>query len=69
GGKKVFVARSGKAKEVLIETGTRTEKEVLVTEGLATGDTVLTTGIMTLKEGMPVKVKVAPQKVSGAMAE
>ena len=42
--------------EVKVETGTRTEKDVLVTSGLVSGDTVLTTGIMTLKEGAPVKV-------------
>ena len=57
-GKKVFVARNGKATEVLIETSTRTEKEVLVTSGLQKGDTVLTTGIMALKLDSPVKVKI-----------
>lgn len=57
-GKKVFVSKAGKATEVMIETSTRTEKDVLVTSGLQPGDTVLTTGIMTLKEGTPVKVAV-----------
>jgi membrane fusion protein (multidrug efflux system) len=57
-GKKVFVSENGKAKEVMIETSTRTEKDVLVTTGLQAGDTVLTTGIMTLKPGAPVKVAV-----------
>lgn len=57
-GKKVFVSQNGKVKEALIETSTRTEKDVLVTAGLSAGDTVLTTGVMTLKEGAPVKVKV-----------
>lgn len=55
-GKKVFVSNLGKAKEVMIETSTRTEKDVLVTSGLKAGDTVLTTGVMSLKEGAPVKV-------------
>ncbi len=59
-GKKVFIARNGKAVEVLIETSTRTEKEVLVTSGLQKGDTVLTTGIMALKPDSPVKVKITP---------
>jgi len=58
-GKKVFITRDGKAKEAMIETSTRTEKDVLVSAGLQPGDTVLTTGIMTLKEGSPVKVAVA----------
>jgi membrane fusion protein, multidrug efflux system len=57
-GKKVFVTENGKAKEVMIETSTRTEKDVLVTAGLQAGDTVLTTGIMTLRAGSPVKVVV-----------
>lgn len=58
-GKKVFVAENGKAKEVKVETSTRTEKDVVITAGLQAGDTVLTTGIMTLKAGSPVKVKIA----------
>lgn len=49
-GKKVFVSIHGKAKEVMVETGTRTDKEVLVLSGLKAGDTLLTTGIMTLKD-------------------
>ena len=57
-GKKVFVTENGKAKEVMIETSTRTEKDVLVTSGLQAGDTVLTTGIMMLRPGSPVKVAV-----------
>jgi membrane fusion protein (multidrug efflux system) len=58
-GKKVFIAENGKAKEVMIETSTRTEKDLLVTSGLSAGDTVLTTGVMTLKAGNPVKVALA----------
>ena len=61
-GKKVFVSRNGKASEALIETSTRTESSVLVTSGLNPGDTVLTTGIMALKEGTPVKVKLLAPK-------
>lgn len=57
-GKQVFIASNGKAKEVKVETEDRTEKSVLITSGLNPGDTVLTTGIMTLKEGLPVKVNV-----------
>lgn len=55
-GKKVFIADNGKAKEALVETSTRTESEVLVTSGLRAGDTVLTTGILTLRDGIAVKV-------------
>ncbi len=56
-GKKVFVAKNGKAQEVKVEATTRTEKEILITSGLQPGDTVLTTGIMTLKQDAPVKVR------------
>jgi membrane fusion protein (multidrug efflux system) len=55
-GKKVFVARGGKAKEIIVETGARTNKNVLVLTGLKPGDTVLTTGVMALKDDAPVKV-------------
>ena len=55
-GKQVFVYKDGKAQLVKIETEERTGSDVIVTSGLQVGDTVLTSGIMTLKEGMPVKV-------------
>lgn len=55
-GKKVFVALNGKAKEVVVETGARTDKDVLVLTGLKAGDTVLTSGVMSLKDEAPVKV-------------
>lgn len=58
-GKKVFVSENGKAKEVVVETSTRTEKNVLITSGLSTGDTVITTGIMTMKAGTPVNVVIS----------
>jgi membrane fusion protein, multidrug efflux system len=57
-GKKVFISSNGIAKEVMVETGTRTEKSVLITSGLKVGDTVLTTGIMSLKKDAPVIVNV-----------
>ncbi|MFA5298689.1 MAG: efflux RND transporter periplasmic adaptor subunit [Lutibacter sp.] len=55
-GKKVFVTENGIAKEVKVETATRTETSVLVLSGLKAGDTVLTSGIMSLKDKTPVKV-------------
>ena len=57
-GKKVYISSNGKAKEILVETGTRTDKSVLILSGLSIGDTVLTSGIMSLKNDIPVKVKV-----------
>lgn len=57
-GKKVFIASNGKAKEVKVETLTRTDKDVVVTSGLKIGDTLLTSGVMSLKDDTDVKVKV-----------
>ncbi|RDI15957.1 efflux RND transporter periplasmic adaptor subunit [Flavobacterium sp. AG291] len=56
GGKKVFVVRNGQAQEATVETGTRTDKDIVVLSGLKAGDTVLTTGVLTLKKETPVKV-------------
>ncbi|MFY0481305.1 efflux RND transporter periplasmic adaptor subunit [Flavobacterium sp. PLA-1-15] len=57
-GKKIFVSKNGQAKEIIVETGARTDKDILITSGLKAGDTVLTSGVMTLKDGSPVKVKI-----------
>ncbi|MDF3078692.1 MAG: cation transporter [Sphingobacteriaceae bacterium] len=57
-GKKVYVSQNGIATEVMIETSARTDKDVLVVSGLKPGDTVLTTGVMSMKPETPVKVKV-----------
>jgi membrane fusion protein (multidrug efflux system) len=62
GGKKIYVSQNGKAKEVTVTTGTRTKKEIVVMEGLKAGDTVITTGVMALKNDAPVKVSVKPVK-------
>jgi membrane fusion protein (multidrug efflux system) len=56
-GQKLFIVENGKAKEVKVEATTRTDKEILVTSGLKAGDTVITTGNMSLKGGTKVKVK------------
>jgi len=57
-GKKVFILNMGKAKEVMVETATRTDASILVLSGLKAGDTLLTTGVMSLKQDDNVKVKV-----------
>ncbi|MBN2813012.1 MAG: efflux RND transporter periplasmic adaptor subunit [Bacteroidales bacterium] len=55
-GEKVFVYRSGKASTVKVETGLRTEALIQIKSGLAFGDTLLTSGILQLREGLPVKL-------------
>uniref|UniRef100_UPI0025B98740 efflux RND transporter periplasmic adaptor subunit n=1 Tax=Flavobacterium sp. UBA4120 TaxID=1946545 RepID=UPI0025B98740 len=57
-GKKVFISNNGKAKEVMVETATRTDASILVLSGLKAGDTLITSGVMSLKNDAPVKVKV-----------
>ena len=55
-GKKIFVYRNGTAREVMVETGSRNRSEVVVLSGLNPSDTVLTTGVLNLKDGTPVKI-------------
>lgn len=57
-GAKVFVGHNGRAREVRVETGTRSQETIHVVSGIAAGDTILTTGILILKDNMPVKVTV-----------
>ncbi len=58
-GQKVFVSRNGKAEEVQVKTGLRTDTDIEIIDGLQAGDTVITTGIMSLKKGTPLKVTIA----------
>ncbi|TVR72169.1 MAG: efflux RND transporter periplasmic adaptor subunit [Marinilabiliales bacterium] len=55
-GERVFVYRSGRAQSVNINTGLRTESHIQVIGGLEFGDTLLTTGVMQLRPGMPVDI-------------
>jgi membrane fusion protein (multidrug efflux system) len=56
-GKKIFISEKGKAKQVDVEVGARTGSSVRVISGLHAGDTILTYGVMALKNGTPVHVK------------
>ena len=56
-GKKVFLVKNGKAQEVMVTTGLRTDQKVQITTGLQPGDSLIVTGIMALKPGVAVKVK------------
>ena len=51
-----YVYRDGVAQEVEIITGMRTSSSVEVISGLSVGDTLLTTGVMQLRSGMPVRI-------------
>jgi membrane fusion protein, multidrug efflux system len=57
GGKKVFILSDGKAQEAKIETGIRTENSLEVLSGLKAGDTLITTGILQLRQGLEVEIQ------------
>lgn len=54
GKNKVFVYRSGVAQPMDVKIGIRTEAEVQIVQGLSVGDTILTSGTLQLRMGMPV---------------
>jgi membrane fusion protein (multidrug efflux system) len=54
--KKIWVSRNGRAFLIPIVTGTRTATMIEVLSGLSAGDTVLTTGLMQLRDNMPVRI-------------
>ncbi len=53
-GEKVFIYNNGKAQSVKVSIGLRTESKVQITEGLKFGDTLITSGIMQLRQNMPI---------------
>lgn len=53
----VFVATGGKAKIKYVRTGLRTPIAVDVTEGLDEGDTVITSGLISIREGSAVRIR------------
>ena len=56
-GQTVFIVKNGKAKQIEVETGERTEESVQIISGnIVPGDTVITTNILRIKDGSPVKV-------------
>ncbi|MDR2473318.1 MAG: efflux RND transporter periplasmic adaptor subunit [Tannerella sp.] len=50
----VYIYRNGESQPVVIKTGLRTESHVQVLEGLHSGDTIITTGVMQLRMGSKV---------------
>lgn len=53
-GQKVFLYRAGVVAPQPVQIGIRTEKNVQIVDGLTAGDTVITTGILQIRPGMPV---------------
>jgi membrane fusion protein (multidrug efflux system) len=54
--KRVWIYRNGKAMLVPVVAGTRTQTSVEILSGIASGDTIITGGLMQLRQNMPVRV-------------
>lgn len=59
--KKVVLARNGSAVFQVVKTGTRDSANIQITEGLAIGDSVVTSGLLTLKPGSKIQLS-GPKK-------
>lgn len=53
---KVFLYKNGQAQSQVIETGIRTDTKILVSKGLQSGDTLITTGVLLLRQGSQVTI-------------
>jgi membrane fusion protein, multidrug efflux system len=60
----VYIAENGHAKRVEVEPGARTRNRVHIINGLSSGDIVITTGLMEIRDGMPVEVRELIQEAS-----
>lgn len=55
-GEKVYILKNGKAAERKVTTGLRTESHIQIRTGLEFGDTLLTSAILQLREGLTVQL-------------
>lgn len=55
-GQKVYVFRSGKVDVKRVTTGIRTDDAIQILDGLSPQDTVLTTGLLQVRPGMPIQL-------------
>jgi membrane fusion protein (multidrug efflux system) len=53
---KLYLYRSGKAQPVTVTTGIRTDGAVQIVSGISQGDTVIVSGTLQLRMGLPVKL-------------
>lgn len=56
-GQQVWLKKNGKAKSILVETGVRTADKVQIFGDIKIGDTVVTTGLLSMNEGMSLGAK------------
>jgi membrane fusion protein, multidrug efflux system len=62
----VFVHRDGQVEEREVQAGLRTADAVQIVEGLRAGDEIITTGILQLRPGMKVQVRLAVDPLPSA---
>lgn len=55
-GYSVYLVKEGKAVNVLVKTGLRTNSRIQILENLNTGDTLITTNLLRIRPGMPVRI-------------
>ncbi len=55
-GQKVFVSKNGIATEVPVEIGMRTDQKIQIISGLSVGDTVITTGLLSVRKESKLKL-------------
>ena len=55
-GEMVYVYRNGKASSSKVSTGLRTESLIQIVDGLEFGDTLIITGILQLRQSLPVEL-------------
>jgi membrane fusion protein (multidrug efflux system) len=54
-GQKVFIARNGVAEETKVETGFRSDTKIQIIKGVSIGDTVIVSGLLSVKPGSKLK--------------
>jgi len=55
-GQKVFISKSGIASEIAVTIGVRTDDRIQIIDGLQVGDTVITTGLLSVKKDSELKL-------------
>jgi membrane fusion protein (multidrug efflux system) len=56
-GQKIWLMQNGKAHELNVMLGIRTADKIQVNGQIKAGDKILTTGLLAVKEGMPIQIK------------
>ncbi|MES2680903.1 MAG: efflux RND transporter periplasmic adaptor subunit [Bacteroidota bacterium] len=55
-GQKVIVCRNGSATDAMVTIGVRTDTRIQVLDGIQEGDTIITTGLLSVKSGSKLKL-------------